>query len=136
MKRVHRITDVESSFLPTGPQTFQDGDIVEIQMSFIVIPLRDQKSRVSVVLRSISLLDGQFTQVSEVRQEIKAKLKTVMQEAFMKGMAREDVPKTNAKPSLKRRVGYSDEELSATRAKLSSMAIDEEASVQENLLMG
>lgn len=57
-----------------------------------------------------------------------------MQEAFVKGMAREDIPKTVPKPSLKRRVGYSEEEISATRARLSSMAIDEEGSVQDKLL--
>jgi hypothetical protein len=60
------MTDLENRFLPTGPQTFQEGDIVELQLSFILIPLRDQKSKMSVVLRSISLLDGQFTQVSQI----------------------------------------------------------------------
>ena len=44
-----------------------------------------------------------------------------------------DKPKTNPKPSLKRRVGYSEEELSATHVKLSSMHIDED-SVREKLL--
>ena len=47
------------------PQTFQEGDIVEIQVSFIVIPLHDLKCKMNVVLRSINLLDGQFTQVSK-----------------------------------------------------------------------
>lgn len=45
----------------------------------------------------------------------------------------EDTPKTKPKPTLKRRVGYSEEEISATRAKLSAMAIDE-GEVQEELL--
>jgi hypothetical protein len=49
-------------------------------------------------------------------------------------MVQEDIPKTNPKLSLKRRVGYSEEEVSATRARLSSMAIDEEDSVQEELV--
>lgn len=57
-----------------------------------------------------------------------------VQEAFIKGMVQEDVPKKNPKPSLKRRVGYSEEEVSATRARLSSMVIDEENSVTEELL--
>lgn len=64
---------------------------------------------------------------------VKAILKAEKQEAFIKGMAQEDVLKTNSKPLLKRRVGYSEEEVSATRARLSSMVIDED-SVQENLL--
>ena len=58
-----------------------------------------------------------------------------MQEAFIKGMVQEDIPKTNSRPLLKRRVGYSEEEVSATRARLSSMAIDEEDSIEDNLLM-
>jgi len=36
---------------------------VEVQVSFIVVPLRDQKSQINVILRSISLLKGKFTQV-------------------------------------------------------------------------
>ena len=66
---------------------------------------------------------------------MKAILKVEIQEAFLKGMVQEDVPKTNLKPLLKRRVGYSEEEFSATWARLSSMAINEENSVQEKLLM-
>ena len=49
-----------------GPQTFQEGDIVEIQVSFIVVPLREQKSRMNVVLRSITLLEGKYTQVRTI----------------------------------------------------------------------
>jgi hypothetical protein len=64
---------------------------------------------------------------------MKAILKAETQEAFIKGMMGEDVPKTITKP-LKRRVGYSEEEVSATRARLASMVIDEESSVQANLL--
>ena len=56
------------------------------------------------------------------------------QEAFIKGMVQDNVPKKIPKPSLKRRVGYSEEEVSAMRARLSSLAIDEEDSVQEKLV--
>jgi hypothetical protein len=42
------------------------------------------------------------------------------------------MPKTNLKPTLKRRVGYSEEEVSTTWAKLAAMAIDEEQ-VQDDL---
>jgi hypothetical protein len=38
----------------------------------------------------------------------------------------EDAVKTKPKPTLKRRVGYSEEAVSTTRAKLAAMAIDEE----------
>ena len=54
------------SFKEAGPQIFQEGDIVELQVSFIVVPVRDQKFRMSIVLRGVTLLEGIFTQVSAV----------------------------------------------------------------------
>ena len=66
---------------------------------------------------------------------VKPILKAEIQEVFIKGMMQEDIPKKNSKPLLKRRVGYSEEEVSATWARLSSMVINEEDSIQENLLM-
>ena len=54
------------SFKEVGPQIFQEGDIVELQVSFIVVPVRDQKCRMSIILRGISLLEGIFTQVSAI----------------------------------------------------------------------
>ena len=57
------LAKMRNSFRATGPQTFQLGDIVEVQVSFIAIPLRDKKWKISTVLRSISLFEGKFTQV-------------------------------------------------------------------------
>ena len=54
------------SFKEAGPQIFQEGDIVELQVSFIVVPIRDQKCRMSIILRGVSLLEGIFTQVSAI----------------------------------------------------------------------
>ena len=39
------------------------GDIVEVQISFAVLPLREGKMKTSMILRSITLLDGTQTQV-------------------------------------------------------------------------
>lgn len=126
---------MKSRFHCTTPQTFQEGDIVEIQVSFIVIPLRDQKCRMSVVLRSINLLDGRFTQVSMSNNDEAywAHFFKKKQDAFVKSIMQEDTPKTKPKPTLKRRVGYSEEAVSTARAKLAAMAIDEEE-VQDDLL--
>ncbi|KAG6849836.1 hypothetical protein H0H93_004520 [Arthromyces matolae] len=38
------------------PQTFRKGDLVAIQVSFVVVPLRGGKARMNTVLRSITLL--------------------------------------------------------------------------------
>ena len=89
----------------------------------------------SVVLRSINLLDGQFTQViitcfKACRAHSFLKKK---QDAFVKSIMQEDIPKTKPKSMLKRRVGYSEEAVSITRAKLAAMAIDEEE-IRDELL--
>jgi hypothetical protein len=49
-----------------NPQIFRVGDIVEAQVSFIVVPLKDNKHKMIVVLRSIALLDASFSQVRQV----------------------------------------------------------------------
>jgi len=46
-----------------NPQIFRVGDIVEAQVSFIAVPLKDKKYKMIVVLRSIALLNGTFSQV-------------------------------------------------------------------------
>ena len=61
----------------------------------------------AIVLRSISLLEGKFTQ-----------------EAYVKTASAEKVNKPN-KRILKRRVGYMDEGVSSTRTKLAQMKITE-----------
>ena len=54
----------ETSFQSIGPQIFQLGDIVKVQVSFIAIPLQGKKWKISIILRSISLFEGKFTQVT------------------------------------------------------------------------
>ncbi|KDR79834.1 hypothetical protein GALMADRAFT_62586, partial [Galerina marginata CBS 339.88] len=101
-------------FVPIPPVTFQIGDIVEVQVSFAIFPLREGKLKTSMILRSISLLDGSQTKAASVLK-ISSK---------MKGPA-------EARVTLKRRVGYYEEEVSATRAKLSHMRIEEKDSEEE-----
>ena len=49
-----------------------------------------------------------------------------MQEAFVKSLTTKVTTAEDAKPTLKRRVGYVEEEVSITRAKLEKMEISEE----------
>jgi hypothetical protein len=49
-----------------NPQIFRIGDIVEAQVSFIVVPLKNDKYKMMVVLRSIALLDTYFSQVRTI----------------------------------------------------------------------
>jgi len=55
----------ENSFQSVGLETFQEGNIVEVQVSFIAIPLREGKWRINTTMRSITLFDGNFTHVGE-----------------------------------------------------------------------
>lgn len=47
------------------PQMFRLGDIVEIQISFIAIPLKTQVFKMTTVLHSVALIDSTFTRVSQ-----------------------------------------------------------------------
>lgn len=51
-------------FQSAQPQTFRNGDLVELQVSFVAIPLRGERYKMVTVLRSIALLDGRYGQVS------------------------------------------------------------------------
>ncbi|KAF8811793.1 hypothetical protein BYT27DRAFT_7017840, partial [Phlegmacium glaucopus] len=55
--QVHKSDEGTNRFEPVGPEIFRIGDIVEIQVSFIAVPLKDNKHKMIVVLRSIALLD-------------------------------------------------------------------------------
>jgi hypothetical protein len=55
---------VTHRFQAVGPHTFRIGDIVEMQVSFVAVPLKEQKYKMMVVLRSIALLDKAYSQVS------------------------------------------------------------------------
>ena len=45
------------------PQMFRVGDVVEVQLSFVGVPLRDKRRKMLTVLRSMALLDGRFSMV-------------------------------------------------------------------------
>jgi hypothetical protein len=50
-------------YISKGPQFFRVGDIVEAQMSFIVVLLKGQNMKMHCVLHAIALLDRHFAQV-------------------------------------------------------------------------
>ena len=58
--------DEQQRMETANPQIFRVGDIVEAQVSFIVAPMKANKHKMIVVLRSIALLDGTFSQVRKV----------------------------------------------------------------------
>ncbi|KAF8221474.1 hypothetical protein L208DRAFT_1327778, partial [Tricholoma matsutake] len=62
--QVYKNQDGTRRFQAVGPHTFCIGDIIEIQVSFIVVPLKEQKYKMLVVLHSITLLNKVYSQVS------------------------------------------------------------------------
>ena len=54
-----------SRFKKCELQVFHVGDIVEVQLSFIGIPLKEKCRKMLVMLRSMALLDGWFSMVHQ-----------------------------------------------------------------------
>ena len=51
-------------FKDSRPHIFRIGDIVEVQVSFVVVPQKDGKKKMMPILRSLALLDASFTKVN------------------------------------------------------------------------
>ncbi|KAF8884361.1 hypothetical protein BD779DRAFT_1472127 [Infundibulicybe gibba] len=84
--------DGKKSFLKCGPQNFRLGDMVEAQMSLVVVPLRKQKFKMMAVLRAIALLDSSFSQEATTKRSMTA-----------------NTLRPTSTVSLKRKVGYGTE---------------------------
>ncbi|GLB38110.1 hypothetical protein LshimejAT787_0411610 [Lyophyllum shimeji] len=61
--------DGKRSHEKVGPQTFRVGDIVEIQVSFVVVPTKGDRYKMMSVLRSIALIDGAFSKHKSSKQQ-------------------------------------------------------------------
>ncbi|KAF9035651.1 hypothetical protein BJ165DRAFT_1355445, partial [Panaeolus papilionaceus] len=85
------LIDIFQRFEPTTPALFCVGDIVEIQVSFVSLPQRNDMSKMSLILRSVSLLDNRHRKAASIAWF-----------ASFKSAA-----KGKGKLSLKRKVGYS-----------------------------
>ncbi|KAF9456305.1 hypothetical protein BDZ94DRAFT_1241627, partial [Collybia nuda] len=55
-----------------GPQAFRIGDIVEIQVSFVVVPLKEERVKMITVLRCITLLEACTTMAPATRPSVNA----------------------------------------------------------------
>ncbi|KAG6850007.1 hypothetical protein H0H93_002625 [Arthromyces matolae] len=58
--------DGSKSYVKTTPQTFRNGDLVAIQVSFCVVPLKRGKYRMLTLLRSITLIESAFAQYTKL----------------------------------------------------------------------
>ena len=51
-------------FVPTSPTRIQVRDIVEAKLLFLAVPLRGGSFKMMLVLRDLTLLDGNYARVS------------------------------------------------------------------------
>jgi hypothetical protein len=99
------------------------GDVVEAQVSFVAIPLKQQKYKLLVVLRAITLLDCSPLRVSRCSAKV-GNANRKQNASIARRMSRGAEPH-RASQSLKRKIGYEGDEEDDTREKLSKMRLDE-----------
>lgn len=120
---------ISSSFTKADPTEFRVGDIVEVQMTVVAVPIRNNRFKVINQLRSVALLTGKFTNVSYYIQ-------IWMQNIDKRGGGKEAIAqrlKSNrdpraVKPAIKRKVGYNtfEDEVAETRKKMVTMNVEED----------
>lgn len=54
-------------YITIGPQAFRVGDIVEAQLSIVMVPMKAEKHKMINVLRTLTLLEARQKQVSTRR---------------------------------------------------------------------
>ena len=59
----------KTRYVTIEPSKLSKGDIVEAQVSFVVIPIKKKKYKPLVILRAITLVDSQPTKVKFIDQE-------------------------------------------------------------------
>ncbi|KAF9050136.1 hypothetical protein BJ165DRAFT_1401930 [Panaeolus papilionaceus] len=88
-------------FVSAEPTVLQMGDIVEVQFSFAALPLAQKKTKTSLILRSVGLIDVQYSKASAL-----SKFKNTTRTA------------TGSRAILKRSIGYTEENLSIVQARM------------------
>jgi hypothetical protein len=98
------------------------GDVVEVQVSFIAIPLKQQRYKLLVVLQAITLLDCSPLQVSQYSAKVH-NANRKQNASIAHRMSRGAEPRW-ASQTLKRKIGYEEDEEHDTGEKLSKMCLD------------
>jgi hypothetical protein len=109
---------------------FRIGDIVQVQLSFVVIPIKGGRRKMLTVLRSIALLDGSF---SKVRKGKNVWIKKITDHSVTQQIANLNAEITEqAQPkmqTLKRKIGYEeiDDVDEGRNEKRDKMVVDDES---------
>jgi hypothetical protein len=80
---------------------------VEVQVSFVVTPVKQGKRKMRAVLRSIALINGKFTLVCTDHAQMTGTHMSTTQDANKKRLQAEAQPQLKPTPlQLKRKIGY------------------------------
>lgn len=115
-------------FFEADPTRFRVGDIVEVQITIAVVPIRNNKFKMICQLRSLALLDGTFTDVSSsshIQPFSDIRLTKWLKSATLSRAKVASHP-TASKRAIKRKVGYNqeDEEMNETRKRMVNMQMN------------
>jgi len=111
---------------------FRIGDIVQAQISFVVIPIKGGRRKMLSVLRSLALLDGNFSMVCDIRTKFKPFLNFWQYTTRQPAIAIEGAPKLQR---LKWKIGYDEvneeaEKRLAEKRIQTAMEVDQEAEAE------
>ena len=116
-------------FTSTDPTTFKTGDIVEVQTTISVVPVKKDQFRMIINMRALAMLDNGPSIVStlHIRSEM---LKISNIHMWQKADSRRlqaVVIQAPIKAPLKRKVGYAeiDDQVVEARRKMNNMAMNE-----------
>jgi hypothetical protein len=112
----------KNSYETAQPHSYRVGDIVEIQMTIIGVPLKGRKFKMLTVLRSIALLDSSFTQVKTKPYDHKDNSDQLEQDAAKRRAASLRLKEVEFK-TLKRSIRYEDKTKEA-RARMELDTVD------------
>ncbi|KAF8333312.1 hypothetical protein F5887DRAFT_1080341 [Amanita rubescens] len=99
------------------PVMFRNGDIVEAQLTAMMVPMKGGTFKMMAVLHCLTLLDSSYSQESFARSIALSKMPI-------------EVGGIGRKSILKRKIGYDEEEISSTRERLGRMDIDKNGASQ------
>ena len=108
------------------PIQFSDGDIVEVQFVFLLVPVNRDKHQLQLVLQSLTRLSNTFSQVRAIMSMLGSSLQGA-KDAFISQAARIMWPSSldSLTPSIKRQVGYVEDEddIGSTQNKMAGLEI-------------
>jgi hypothetical protein len=116
-------------FGEADPTQFRVGDIVEVQMTLTMVPIKKERFKMISQLRTVALLDGSFTDVSPKYALKLHHQHNQIQHAAMNRM--KYINRPTAKIAVKRKIGYGyeseDVDMREARSKMIKMNMNDRA---------